>query len=73
MRSEFPSGRWRQRWIDAHRQYGGHAGLHTLHVLYPRAVELYRVGASAAAAGSATAREYRLHSSAHGWRELAEQ
>jgi len=71
MRNAEPSVRWYRKWQKAFGISGGHLGPRTLEALWPRGVELYRLGASAVVAGSVCAREYQLHSSLDGWKELA--
>jgi hypothetical protein len=57
MRAETPSRRWYLRWVKAHERYGGSCDSYTLRTFWPRAVELYQLGATPAAAGNATATE----------------
>lgn len=72
MRQTEPSRRWYLRWAREHIAAGGWAGPATIRAVWPLAVEIYRRGGTAAAAGYATADHYRLHSSREGWRELGE-
>lgn len=60
MRSITPSQRWLCKWAIAHRAAGGWDGPATLRALEPFAVRLYCAGATPAAAGLATARDYAL-------------
>lgn len=71
MRLNIPSRRWYRKWVENHKNSGGWTGPATLKALWPYAVELYRAGATATAAGLATAKEYDRHSSRQGWAELA--
>ena len=71
MRSENPTYRWLKHWERAHASHGGWDGPATIKALRPRAITLYRLGASAEVAGAATAREWGLHSALHNAEELA--